>query len=78
MTQTIAVNTSAITEILKTLKAVKEELAIVREKLETAPPYGSAEWWQWSIKRGLQEIEEKKFETFKSVDDYLKDLETRA
>lgn len=76
MEQTIAVNRNTITEILNILKAMKEELSLVRERLEVAPPYGSDEWWQWSIKKSEEDFKAGRYVSFDTPEKLQKYLDS--
>jgi hypothetical protein len=44
------------------------------EKLEKEPPYGSNEWWEYSIKKGEEDIKKGNYQVFdsgKSLANYL-------
>lgn len=63
--------------ILSTLEALKRDVKIVKEKLKDAPPYGSDEWWEWSMKKSEEDFTAGRYTEFASVDAYIKDLKKR-
>lgn len=61
MSNTITVPTSFIDTVLKKLDHLEKTVARLASALEEKePPYGSDAWWEWSNKKGLQEIREGK------------------
>lgn len=63
-------------KILSTLEELKKEVSQVKEKLEEAPPYGSDEWWKWSIKRSEEDYKAGRYKTFKTVEEMQKHLDS--
>ncbi len=61
MSNTITVPASFIDTVLKKLDRLEKTVARLASVLEEKePPYGSDAWWEWSNKKGLQEIREGK------------------
>lgn len=78
MAQTVVVKQDTLESILATLRKLEKEVTEVKMKLAAGPQYGSREWWEWSTERGIREIRDKKYTTFKSVDAYMKDVQKRT
>ncbi len=58
--QTITVPAKTFEKILSRLDQLGRMVEAINEKLETAPPYGSDEWWEWSNAKALKSIKEGK------------------
>ncbi len=54
--QTITVSAKTFEKIISRLDQLGRAVEAISEKLETAPPYGSNEWWEWSEKRADEDI----------------------
>lgn len=76
MANTIAVSSSVLADILSTLKDLKREVLVVKEKLEEAPAYGSKEWWQWSIKKSEEDFEAGRYVSFDTPEKLQKYLDS--
>lgn len=63
-------------KILSTLEELKREVSRVKEKLEEAPPYGSDEWWMWSIQKSQEDYTAGKYKSFNSVGELQKHLDS--
>ena len=75
--KTLTVSEDTFNQIVNELKAVKKELVKVKELLSHAPPYGSDEWWEWSIKKSEEDYRNGNYVTLKSkkeLQDYLDSL----
>ncbi len=76
MNQTIAISSKTTEEILDRLDKLTKEVKTIKTKLfGEEPPYGSAEWWDWSDKKALGEIKAGKglkFNTAKEAIKWLK------
>ncbi len=76
------VNASPVSEykldkILSSLEELKREVSRVKEKLEEAPPYGSEEWWEWSIHKAEKEFARGDYyelQNTKELDDFLENI----
>lgn len=54
--QTITVPAKTFEKILSRLDQLGRMVEAINEKLESAPPYGSDEWWEWSEKKADEDI----------------------
>lgn len=72
----VTISEKKLDMILSTLEALKRDVKIVKEKLRDAPPYGSDEWWEWSMKKSMEDYTQGKCQTF-TPDTYLKELDKR-
>jgi hypothetical protein len=75
MANTVVLSQSAYKEIITRLSRLEKILSSLLEKLEKEPPYGSDEWWEWSDKKALKDIEEGNYKTFSSAKELKKYLE---
>lgn len=68
MTQTITVSENKFNQLITTISELKDEVAKLAQKLEATeePPYGSDEWWKWSIKKGEEDIKAGRYTTIKN------------
>lgn len=77
MTQVVSFDSKIAKDILTTLRELKKEVVRLNEKLAAAPPYGSAEWWDWSDAQALKSIREGKgtvIRNKKELADFFKSL----
>jgi len=75
MANTVVLSQSAYKEILARLSRLEKIVSSLLEKLEKEPPYGSDEWWKYSIKKGEEDIKKGNFQVFdstKSLANYLR------
>jgi hypothetical protein len=77
MTRTAVVKTDLLNEILITLRSLKGDIADLRIKLEAIPLYGSQEWWDFSVEKALKDKDNSDYKEYSSVDNYIKDLDSR-
>lgn len=63
MTQVVTFDTRMAQDILSTLKELKNAVVRLNDRLEETPPYGSKEWWEWSIKQGKEDIKAGRYTT---------------
>ena len=71
MTQTV-IDTTIAKDLLSTLRELKQQVVLLNERLEGAPPYGSDGWWAWSEKRADADIKAGRIVKFDSVEDTIK------
>lgn len=57
MQNTVSLSHDIVQSILAKLHVLQEDMTEVKERLEAAPSYGSKEWWKWSDKKALEDIE---------------------
>ncbi len=75
--QTITVPTKTVESILSKLDQLTKQVEAINEKLESAPPYGSDEWWEWSDKKAMEEIKQGKgivLHNKRELKDFFKNL----
>lgn len=58
--QTVSINNKIVKELFDAIGELKREMAILGEKFDIEPPYGSKDWWAWANKRALKSIKEGK------------------
>lgn len=75
MNQTIPVSPEVIRQILSSLEELKKDVKEMKQKLQHNPEYGSDEWWQSSVKKGLADIQAGRVEEFDSTEEYIKSVE---
>lgn len=81
MTQVISIDNKIAKDLLSLLNELKEQVTRLNEKLETAPPYGSDEWWEWSNKKALEEIKQGQgtvIRNKKELNQFLNSLKTAS
>lgn len=61
MSNTITLSQPAYKELLKRLSKLERMVATLLEKFEQEPPYGTDSWWQWSIKKGKEDIKKGRY-----------------
>jgi len=74
MANTITLSQPAYKELLNRLSKLESMVAVLLQKFEKEPPYGSDEWWNYSIKKGEEDIKKGNFKVFdsgKSLSKYL-------
>ncbi len=79
--QTITIPAKTFEKILSKLDFLVREIALLNEKLEGAPPYGSTEWWEWSNKKAQEEIKNGRYTSLhnkKELQQYLNSLKTAS
>lgn len=80
MKQTMTIDTKIWKEMLKKLDSLSKDIAVIKAKLldeEPEPPYGSDEWWEWSIKKGQEDFRHGRYvelKTEKELRQYLDSL----
>lgn len=75
--QTITVPSKTIEEILTRLDNLTKEVRAMKSKLfEGEPPYGSDEWWEWSIGKGMEDIKKGNYIEFDSVEKLQRHLDS--
>lgn len=72
----VTISVKKLDMILSTLEALKRDVKVVKEKLEEAPPYGSDEWWEWSMKKSEEDYQTGRYKTFKTVENLQKHLDS--
>ena len=63
-------------KILSALDNLKEEIKELKSIAQKEPPYGSAEWWEWSDKKALEDMKEGRYKTFKTAKELQKHLDS--
>ena len=67
MANAVAVNAKQVNIIISRLDKVAKDIAELKEKLfEQEPPYGSDAWWEWSIKKGEEDIKAGRYTTIRN------------
>lgn len=70
MANTITLTQTAYKELLNRLSKLEKMMATLLEKLkEEEPPYGTEAWWEWSIKKGKEDIKKGRYTTLKTHKD---------
>ncbi|KKQ28935.1 MAG: hypothetical protein US48_C0031G0004 [Candidatus Levybacteria bacterium GW2011_GWA2_37_36] len=73
MNQAVMVSPKTIEEIFVRLNALTDEIKVIKTKLyEKEPSYGSDEWWEWSDKKALKEIQAGKGIKFNTAKEAIK------
>lgn len=73
MAQTVRVDSKTISQILKRLDALTEDIKAIKERLfEQEPLYGSDEWWEWSIRKSEEDYKKGNYVKFDSVEKAIK------
>lgn len=75
--QTVTVPVKTFEKIVSRLDQLTQEVAVINEKLEGAPRYGSDEWWEWSDKKAKEDIKAGRYVTLhsaKEAQEYLDSL----
>lgn len=78
MADTITISQSAYKELLARVTRVEKMVAEILEKFESEPPYGSDKWWNWSIKKGEEDLKKGNYEVFESAKELVKHLKSLA
>lgn len=79
--QTITVPVKTFEKILSRLDQLTQTVETISEKLESAPQYGSAQWWEWSNKKAQEDIKNGRYATLhnkKELQEYLNSLKTAS
>ncbi|OGK10470.1 hypothetical protein A2767_01375 [Candidatus Roizmanbacteria bacterium RIFCSPHIGHO2_01_FULL_35_10] len=77
MNNTVTLSQSAYKELLVRISKLEKMLGTLLEKFEQEPPYGSDKWWDWSIKKGKEDIKKGDFYELrnkKEVADFFKNI----
>ncbi len=73
MNKTISVDSNTLQTILNRLDQLTKDIEAIKEKLfEQEPPYGSDEWWDWTIKKSEEDFKKGNSISFKSAKDAIK------
>lgn len=73
MAQAITVPAKTFEEILVRLDKLTRDVHAIKIKLfDKEPPYGSEQWWEWSDKKALEDIEKGRVVEFKSAEEAIK------
>jgi len=73
MANTISIDTKTVATILKRLEELTRDVKELKAKLlESEPPYGSDEWWEWSDKKAIEAFEAGKGIKFDSAEEAIK------
>lgn len=72
MSQVIQLSKSQFETLLERLNRLEKTVTKLLEKAGE-PPYGSAEWWEWSDNKALREVEKGEYYELKSKED-IKDF----
>lgn len=71
--QTITVPAKTFEEILVRLDKLTRDVHAIKTKLfDKEPPYGSADWWEWSDKKALEDIKAGRVVKFDSAEKAIK------
>lgn len=75
--QTITVPSKTIEEIFTRLDNLSKEVRALRSKMfKGEPPYGSDEWWERSIRKGMEDIKKGDYIEFDSVEKLQRHLDS--
>lgn len=68
MSQTISLSTETLHQFIATVSELKDAVVKLTQKLDAMeePPYGSDAWWEWSIKKGEEDIKAGRYTTIKN------------
>ncbi|MEM3362585.1 MAG: hypothetical protein QXG16_04715 [Candidatus Anstonellaceae archaeon] len=77
MANTITLTQSAYKELINRLNRLEKMVITLLEKFEKEPVYGSEEWWQYSIKKGEEDIKKRNFKVFDSGKSLAKYLQSK-
>lgn len=78
MAETITLSQPAYKELLNRLSKLEKMVASLLEKIEKESLYGSGKWWQYSIRKGEEDIKKGNFKVFDSAKSLTKYLRSRA
>lgn len=56
MAQTITISQTAYKDLVSRLARVESIVTELLKRFEKEPPFGSDEWWDWSIEKGREDI----------------------
>lgn len=77
MADAVTIPEKKLDRILSALEELKREVVEVKEKLDKSePPYGSDEWWEWSMKKSEEDYKAGRYKTFKTVEQLQKHLDS--
>lgn len=74
MANTVTLTQPAYRELLDRLTKLEKMVVTLLEKFEKEPAYGSDDWWEYSMKKGEEDIKKgnyKVFDSGKSLSKYL-------
>lgn len=74
--QTVMVPTKTFEKILSRLDELGRAVEAINEKLESAPRYGSHEWWEWSNKKAQEDIDKGRYTTLRNKNELQKYLDS--
>lgn len=59
-----------LNKIQKDVAEAKFDIAMVKEKLtDLEPVYGSDEWWEWSDRKGLEDLKQGRYTSVSSIEE---------
>lgn len=68
MRQTVSIDTKTLQYVVNQLDKLTRDMAELKENLHgQEPEYGSDEWWEWSDKKGLEDIRKGNVISFNSI-----------
>ena len=79
MSNTVTLSQSAYKNLLARMNKLEKMIATLLERFEQEPLYGSEAWWDWSNKKGKQDIEKGDYYELrnkKDIDNFFKNIES--
>ncbi len=77
MKQTVSIDAKTLQYVVNQLDKLTKDMTELKEKiLGQEPEYGSEEWWEWSDKKGLEDIRNGNVISFNSVKEMQKHLDS--
>lgn len=77
MSNSITLSQSAYKDLVSRVNRLEKMVSALLSRFEQEPPYGSDAWWNWSIKKGKEDIKKGRYTdvtTDKQRDAFFKSL----